>query len=357
MLSAFLYKPIYYIIVISLTIISLAYYRKRYFNRKKNSHDVVSILVALFMIVFIGFRPNSELFFVDMIGYTATYELNYGKDFIFDWSAYNIIFDNMFLFLASRKFPVEWFFLLISFIYFGGIYWACHKLFGNSSLLALVTYLGAFSTFSYATNGIKAGTAASVFLLAFAYRKNVLISLLFVLLSIGFHHSMPLVAVAFLLTFVIKKPGFYLFFWITCFFLAAFHVTFFMDFFAGFTDEHGAKYLDGEFTDISGFRLDFILYSVVPIMLGWCSIKYNHVQSKIYKMLWNTYTAANGLWLLCTYAAFTNRIAYLSWFMYPIVLLYPFLNISWSRRQYIYLKYVVYGHLAFTLFMFFIYYR
>jgi hypothetical protein len=50
------------------------------------------------------------------------------------------------------------------------------------------------------------------------------------------------------------------------------------------------------------------------------------------------------------------NVAYLSWFLYPIVLLYPFVNIYWSNRQYTYLKYVVWGHLGFTLFMTVIFY-
>jgi hypothetical protein len=38
----------------------------------------------------------------------------------------------------------------------------------------------------------------------------------------------------------------------------------------------------------------------------------------------NTYLLANSLWILLIEANFSNRFAYLSWFMMPWVLLYPF---------------------------------
>lgn len=357
MISAFLYKPIYYIIVTLFTIICMYNSSWKSFLHKQKGQDYVALSLLLLLAVFLGFRPNSELYFVDMANYSATYELNIGEKFFFDWSTNNIIFDNVFLFMASKSYPVEWFFFFISFIYFFCIYIVCHKYFKSSTLLAVVVYLGAFSTFSYATNGIKAGVATSIFLLALAFRKNVKLSLFFVLLSCGFHHSMPLVALAYLLTFIIRRPRFFLFLWFICLLLAAFQVTYFLDFFAGFTDEHGADYLTGKYEEVSGFRPDFIMYSAIPIFLGWYLIHNKHVRSRTYYMLWSTYTAANSFWLLCTYASFTNRIAYLSWFMYPLVLIYPFLNAFWSKNQHVYLKYVVYGHLAFTLFMFFIYYR
>ena len=53
----------------------------------------------------------------------------------------------------------------------------------------------------------------------------------------------------------------------------------------------------------------------------------------------------------------TNRIAYLSWFLYPIVLIYPFLQEEWEDdNQYRIFSVVMLAHLGFTLFMNIIYY-
>ena len=159
---------------------------------------------------------------------------------------------------------------------------------------------------------------------------------------------------AFILTLFIKDSKYYFIGWLFCLFIAALHITYFQVLFAGFTDEQGAEYLLSKHN--SGFRIDFILYSVVPIWIGYL-MKYKYkVESSMYTSILNLYLCTNGIWLLCMYSDFTNRISYLSWFIYPVLLLYPFVNIEWSSNQPRYLKYVVYGHLAFTLFMTFVYY-
>ena len=65
----------------------------------------------------------------------------------------------------------------------------------------------------------------------------------------------------------------------------------------------------------------------------------------------------NGLWLLCMYANFTNRIAALSWLLYPIVLIYPYfsVNIQIKNKNKTF-SVVMAVHLLFTLFMAVVYY-
>ena len=272
--------------------------------------------------------------------------------------------------MSANYDSVEYFYLLIAAIYFGGIWYACRKMFPNNSVAAILIYLIAFSTYSYSVNGIKAGAAASLFLIALAINDRdkshlILFSLLFLALSIGFHHSMRIPVVAFIICKIIKKPWVYTAFWIFCFIIAALHITFFQEFFVGLGEDLGDEkvigYLsidDDPSAEISfeEFRLDFILYSVVPIIVGWISVYGKKIESKGYYFLLNLYTLINAIWLLCIYANFTNRIAYLSWLMYPIVLIYPFLRENWGEKQYVIFKYIAYGHMLFTLFMNFIYY-
>jgi hypothetical protein len=121
-------------------------------------------------------------------------------------------------------------------------------------------------------------------------------------------------------------------------------------------NEHAADYLTGVGQATKGFRIDFILYSAVPILLGrWLSFK-NFTKSQQYQFILNVYTLVNSIWMLCMYAEFTNRIAYLSWFMYPIVLIYPFINEEYLSHKVGLMKIFVCGHLFFTLFMEIIYY-
>ena len=76
-----------------------------------------------------------------------------------------------------------------------------------------------------------------------------------------------------------------------------------------------------------------------------------------YRDLIHLYICINGIWMLCMYAEFTNRIAYLSWFLYPIVIIYPFIHENLGHNKYkVFGKTILY-HLAFTLFMSLIYYK
>jgi hypothetical protein len=165
---------------------------------------------------------------------------------------------------------------------------------------------------------------------------------------------------AFIIPHFYKNPKVYLYGWFFCLLMAALHVTIFMRIFSGYTDDQGIGYLQAgaEYVekDVSGFRPDFYLYSAIPIFVGYYLIVMKRIKSDMYIFLWSVYTLTNAVFLLCTYGSYINRIAYLSWLMLPFVLLYPFVNVLWSNRQHEYLIYVVFGHLGFLLFMFFIYY-
>ena len=329
-------------------------------GRYQSSFEVV--IITIIMMVFIGLRPISGRFFVDMANYARDYNLMLGQPFEFEWNTDNKLFDNLFAFLASNSLPVEVFFLLIAVIYFGGISFACSRLFPRDKIASVLVYLGAFSTFSYGTNGIKAGAAASLFLVALAlYRNRQWIwVLVFLLLSLGFHHSMIMPVLCFIVCLFVRDSRLFFVFWIICLLIAAFHITLFQEFFGSIVDEQGAGYLLGEDyirkSVVGGFRIDFILYSAVPIFVGGIAVFRKKNISRQYAFLLCLYTMINSVWLLCMYAEFTNRIAYLSWLMLPIVLIYPFLNEKWGKSQYKTFHWVALGHLAFTLFMQYVYY-
>ena len=362
-MSASLYQYVYLIIVILLTYSAMSRYSLivssglyNYDNSRRSSLFALTLL----LIIVIGLRPVSWVF-VDMWNYHKDYQIKLGHSFSIDFDAENFLFDNILPWFASNRIPEELYFLFIAAIYFGCMAWACVKIFPRDAYLAFVVYLGAFSTFSFGTNGIKAGAAASIFLLSLAYRNNKPLAIFFLCASLGFHHSMLAPIVAYVMAYFYKKPKAYLWAWIVCFLMAAAHVTIFMSLFSGYTDEHGASYLAANAVEknVSGFRPDFILYSAIPIFVGYNLIKKRYVISETFNFLWCIYTMTNCVFLLCTYGSYINRIAYLSWLMYPIVLLYPFVNTKWTNHPTVlnkYLKYAVYGHLGFTAFMTFIYY-
>ena len=361
-IPASLYHTLYLIIITIPTV--FLYFRYRncdgLIDYYHEDSDLKTFLLMLFCIFFIGFRPVSGKYFVDMEAYANSYTYIEGEIFKFNINTGNIVFDNIFVWWGSARLGYTSFFLFIAAIYFGTAYLGIRKLFPNHILIAYLVFLAAFSTFSYGTNGIKAGAAASLFILAMGYRENLKVCIPLILLSWGFHHSMIMVVAGFVLTLFVKNPKYYFIGWCFCFLMAAAHVTAFQHFFSGFTTEHGANYLlteGGNEGTKGGFRIDFILYSAMPVLVGWYAVFKKKMRlSPLYKDLLNLYLCLNGVWMLCMYANYTNRIAYLSWFMYPIVLIYPFLQEQWGKARYKTFGLVMLGHLGFTLFMNIVYY-
>lgn len=357
-IAAYLYKPIYLTLVSLMTLGVYTQYQSRNGLRefKHTTTDAIASALVLFMVLFIGFRPFSGRHFIDMGNYITYYNVIYeGEPFRFKWITNNILFDNLFAWWGSERLGYTSFFVFIAAIYFGAAYLGIRKLFPNHRLTAYLVFLAALSTFSYGTNGIKAGAAASLFILAMGYRENLKVCIPLVLLSWGFHHSMIMVVAGFVVTLFFKNPKYYFAGWVFCFLMAAAHVTAFANLFAGATTEHGAEYLlteGGNEGTRGGFRIDFILYSAMPVLVGYYAVFKKKIElTLLYKDLLNLYLCLNGVWMLCMYASFTNRIAYLSWFLYPIVLIYPYLQEQWGKSRYKTFGLVMLGHLGFTLFM------
>lgn len=358
------YYSIYLCIV---AVLSIYVFHQYYFkpsapivaNAPKRQTNGNVYLLMIFMVAFIGFRPASGVF-VDMMNYIDYYHAFYeDTPFHWDWSAENLVFDNLFAFAGSINLGTTLFFVLIATIYFGCAYWGIKRLFPKDTAMAYLCFLGAFSTFSYATNGIKAGAAASMFILALSFYQEWKKCVLLMIATIGFHHSMTMPIAAFIIAVLWKNPKHFFWLWFFCLICALTRVTFFQDMFAGIADESGAEYLSSTNSDWggkSGFRIDFVVYSFMPVLVGFHAIYKHRIQSTMYDLLLKVYLTANAIWMLCMYAPFTNRIAYLSWLIYPIVLIYPLLNGNWGGNRYKVVSKIFIAHLAFTIFMEFVYY-
>ena len=361
MIPAELYQYIYSLLVLILSIFVIKKYRTLKdldLNGGSFTSEGYLISLILFLILFIGLRPPEKVF-ADTVYYYDVIK-NRGMVFYgFNNKVENMLFDNVLFFFSYKHWDYRIFFVIISTIYFGGFYIATKKMFPRDTYFAYLVFLAAFSTFSYSVNGIKAGAAAAIFMIGIAYREKLLLSLFLVLLSWGIHHSMSFpIAVYAIVTFY-KNPKYYIIFWVFCLVVAIFHITTFQEIFAGYTDEKGARYLKstGEnWKGRGGFRIDFVLYSVMPILMGWYATQKRKIEDKKYNFLLCYYLLSNAIWLLCMYVNYNNRIAYLSWFVYPFVLIYPILQCKWkiSKNQDV-AKYASY-HLYFTMFMVFIYY-
>lgn len=363
MLNPELYYTLYLTVVTIYTILLSKRYNALPDSRlsgKFVSPNLSSILLTGIMVLFIGLRPRHRVF-VDMSNYNTSFEVLRGQAFEWDFDRTNRVFDNFMYYMATNGYNITIFFFIMAAIYFIGIYVSSRKLFPKDTLYAIIIYLAAFSTFSYATNGIKAGAAAAIFLCAIAYHNNKMICSGLLLLSIGFHHSMIMPVVAFALCYFYRNPKIYLIGWAVSLLIALAHITYFQNLLGSMADESGAGYLTMEGVNeyalyITGFRLDFVFYSFFPIASGYYAIFKCGYKSKFYDWIYCTYLLSNAVWMLCMYASFTNRIAYLSWLMLPVVLVYPFFDKQFVKNQYKKLNVVAWAHLGFTIMMQVVYY-
>lgn len=373
MIPAIIYYDVYLYIITLLTIIYTSRFFHDYFMEptsrpylKRTEKITPALVLTVFMIAFIGFRPISPVF-GDMPGYAAAMLDGRYEGVKISWSN-NYIFYPMMGFLSSHGASEQTPIVILAIINFAITFIAIRKFFPTDTYLAMLVLFAALNTFGGATNGLKAGCAGALYLAALAYMENKLIFFTFLFFSLGFHHSMMLPIGATLTCLYYKKTNTYIRFWFFCLILSILHITFFQDLFGenlADIDKNGAGYLttyatsiESGYTGKTGFRYDFVLYSAIPIFIYHYFYKQKKRISDTYTFLTNIYILTNAIWLLCMYANYTNRIAALSWVLYPVLIIYPYVSCikKSSTKHDLNLSIVVLAHLSFTVFMHFIYY-
>ena len=364
----FLFNPYYYNSVHLLIILVLTlFYSFRLEGRtaasvlKRNQNSVILYVYALVFIIVVGLRPVSSAFY-DTVVYAKIYE-DYSEIHNMVSSSRDSLFYS-FMWLCSQYMSVKWFFLIIEFLYVVPIVFGCYRIVKNNTDIALLFCFAAFSFFSYGVNGLRNGVALSLVFLALTFiRGNNLEKIVCAILSIlaiSFHASAALPVVCMLAATFIKNPRIMFIFWGLSIVVSLLAGNTVANLFAGLGfDDRLSDYIhpevEGDLFTVTGFRWDFLLYSTMPILLGWYVIFQKRVINSTYKLLLGTYIFANAFWIMVIRAEFSNRFAYLSWFLYPIVLAYPLLKLKiWPKTQGRKTAVIMAAHLAFTLFMVFV---
>ena len=285
---------------------------------------LVSVLTLLY-----GLRPV-HAHYIDMLTYERAFRryARGGNESSFT----DPLFDRMYHFAASIM-SVELFFFLVAIVYIVGRAIGAKMLVGPRWPLLLATMASSFHFYAHGTNVIRAGMAGSFALIAIASSKWWKKILLF-LVAAGIHLSMLLPMAAHLAATRIRDLRIPLAFWFLCIPASLFLPTEALSGFAErFGETRGEYFLeDGEFQ--RRYRFDFILYSsaAVAAICGWKWIaKY---EDERYELIAKTYLLANGAWILVNDVAFSDRFAYLSWFLIEIVFLYPLLTRPRLARTY-----------------------
>lgn len=327
----------------------------------------VALLLTIALILYLGLRPYGSIF-VDSNQYRWAYHnifveydpVNYKTEWF--WHNFNF-------FLKQMGLNGYEFTLVVEFVYIGGMFVTSLLLMRKNLWMAMLFFFTAFSTYSYGVNGIRNGFACSIDLVAIALiatdKKFWPVTLLLMFLALGVHRSTMLPSAAALVSvFVIKNPKVAIRFWLLSIAVSLIGGQYVEQFFSalGF-DDRMSRYSEGgrnesemdEFAH-SGFRWDFLFYSIWPVIMTWYLTMYRKFKDKTFNVIANTYIFCNAFWIMVIRAAFSNRFAYLSWFLFPLVIAYPLFRMNLWKDQDRKTAIIFFLYSGFVFFMFFIFY-
>lgn len=322
----------YYVILFLVLIIFINLNLKNYISKNNN----YKIILVFGLVVYIGLRPLSGRYFGDMKTYANYFEAyasgyigKFDQDPGFDW----------FIRKSAAFLNLDLFFLVVAFIYVYAHYWASKRFFSNYWYYAFLIFVGSFSFWSYGTNGLRNGLAAAFLILAFSFDRKKVIAIVLALVAVLFHKSMLLPVAAYFLTYLNNNSKYYLLVWLVCIPISLAAGGAFELFFAslGFDDSRLSYLTDGnvnddEFSSV-GFRWDFLVYSATAVAAGFYFVIKKQFKDVLYQRLFNVYLLSNAFWILVIRANFSNRFAYLSWFMMGLIIVYPFLKGNFMKDQ------------------------
>ena len=353
------FAPFYYIFTTLFTLYwGFTLYSKDEEMIHENTNSLLILLYIIAFVLIIGYRPHWK-YFGDSVNYEHVYNMYVNGTRLYDPKVSEWLFDLM-MYKCSQIMDVKSFFLIVEILYVFPVLWACRKFVPNHYIIMFLFCMGAFSFYSYAYNGIRNGMACSLIIAAMAcVNQNLLykvIGLLLAFLAFNIHRSTALPIVCILGSFFVKDTRYIMGFWVASIFISLVAGGAVESFFTGLgfddrMDAYSSQNIDASQFSSTGFRWDFLLYSSMPILLGYYVVFVRQVWDKNYLLLLNTYILCNSFWVMMIRASYSNRFAYLSWFMYALVLAYPCLKLPVWEDQGRKTALIIIGHLGFTLFM------
>lgn len=316
--------------------------------------------------IFLGLRPV-DLAFVDTQLYADMYNIIDEYEEI-RWDN-NWMWHGIIVFCKSLGFNVNQYFLLIESFYIGSLFLVCLKLTRHNFWLAVLFFFSSFSFYSYGVNGLRNGMACHIVLLAIVLLANkeriwIPISLLLFVFGYTIHKSILLPFICLLASLYIKDTRNTIAIWGISILISLIIGNAFGDLIQslGLFEDKLSYFNDVEESNLkerfsqTGFRFDFLLYSAMPVLMIWYITIKRNFKDSVFTILANTYLLANSFWILVIRATFSNRFAYLSWFIYPIIIFYPLIRMNLWENQDRKSALILFFYSGFTFFMEFIYY-
>lgn len=331
------YGPYFDLAILVLILLALFQCQNGSIIRKDtvNMNATMGLFLVIILILYMGLRPVSYVF-GDTMNYAREFNETLRSKQPFEWKwETEWLFHNMQNWFAKNS-NIHAFFLLCATTYVGSLWLACVRIFKNYYYLPLLVIFAMFTFWAYGVNGIRNGMGASLFILAMTFPQNIPIMGTLAVLGLGMHSSVALMIGAAGLAYFIKNSYYYLAGWLAClvvsFTLGTAAQNFLMSFSIFQEDEKFSGYVSGsnqvgEIVQMSmTFRWDFVAYSALAVAVGYYFIFRRNYKDEYYHWLYNIFLTTNAFWLLVIRAGYSNRFAQISWFVMPLVLIYPFMK-------------------------------
>lgn len=340
------YTAIYHHLLLLVTLVSCVRLHQEGYRKVQ-----LGFLLLLFVLIYMGLRPISGVYFGDMGTYSRRFEYYQEGNGII--ATKDVVF-HYFMLLCSKFMSVHMFFLVCAALYVFPLYSVSVKWFKEYWFYAFLMLVGSFSFWSAGTNGIRNGIATSIFLLAISRDQRVL-QIVLLIVATSIHQTILLPGLGFVITWFYNKPKVFFYFWLATIPMSLTLPGFWENLFGSIVeDERSFYFTDDTFREQfsqTGFRWDFLLYSAMGVFAGGYYIFKNCLEDRQYWQLFNTFLFANAFWILVIRASFSNRFAYLSWFMMALVIIYPWLKYYFERNQATKLAIILLFYYGFTYFM------
>ncbi len=302
-----------------------------------NSTNLFGLFLFFVVLFYMGFRPISYQF-GDMGSYAKQFQEF--KSGIIPTFKKDILFEYLMYFFAQFT-NANIFFFFCAFLYVYPLFIISKKLFKEYWFYSFLILLASFSFWAYGTNGIRNGFATSIFLLAIC-QKRIVFKIVFLAFAVLTHQSLYIPVLAYILTVFYKNNKTYFIIWLMVIPISLVLGNVLEGFFLnlGLGQKEDIQGYLGEFDEDSenvvlkvGFRWDFLVYSASAVYAACFFIYKKKFKDLLYSQFVNIYLTANAFWILVIRANFSNRFAYLSWFMMGLIIIYPLLKVKFYNNQ------------------------
>ncbi len=328
-LFAYWYSTSYYIVLLFIC----CYAIREYSNESVFLNKKIAWPLASGVILFLAFRPlTSKYGFGDTKGYAFFFNLHKNLNEVTYVGTNDYGFE--LLSFVLRNGEVWMLFLIMGIIYVIPQLVACKKLTSEHYGLLFLILVCSFSFWGYGVNGMRNGAALSLIMLGIV-TGNVFLTAILFLCGFSFHASALLPIVAYIISYIYKNTKGYLWLWCISLILSFFISNLLTQYIplGDFIGDKRVSYLTNSFDETNinifsntGYRWDFVLYSAIPIVIGSYYVLKGQTTNLIYQRILNTYILCNSVWLFTIHIPYNNRFAYLSWFLFPLIISYPYLQ-------------------------------